>query len=186
MTTTERFGNFEESHRIIRALLNGCATVLDLGCGKRYQTQHIPDTVCVDIDPEFATDPRLLVLDIRTAPSVFRRWHFDAVLLGDVIEHLSKEDGAKLLRELEPITDRIILFTPLGELWLSPPDQANSPHQHRSGWMPGDLPGYEAWVWPKFHHFPDGGIAAAFFAWKWINKNAPTPEEISKLAGTTI
>lgn len=186
MTTTNRPGEYEESHRIVRALLSNCHTVLDLGCGKRHQTKHIPDTVCVDIDPSFADDPKLLVLDVLTTPKVFARWKFDAVLLSDVVEHLEKSDGLNLLRELEAITARIILFTPFGNLWVSAPGEAISPHQHRSGWLPEDLPTYTHWVWPRFHQFPEGEEAGAFFAWKWINEPAPSPEEIAKLAGTTI
>lgn len=164
---------------MIRALLTGCQRVLDLGCGERHHTKHLPDTVWVDLDPKHAKDSRVLIMDIREAAHAFRRMRFDAALLTDVLEHIPKNEGIQLLSQLEFISDRIIIFTPLGDLWVT---DSESPHSHKSGWVPCDLPSYHNWVWNHFHRFKDGHTHGAFFAWKWTNGTTPSPEQISGLS----
>jgi hypothetical protein len=190
-TETHRQGTAAEGIRIFDALLPapGTGRVLDLGCGERHQTRHRADTIWVDLDEAFAADPRVLLLDVREAPHALRRMRFTAVLLTDVIEHLAKDDGWSLLRALESMADRILLFTPLGDLWVGslgdrPPD---SPHVHRSGWTPADLEpcGYTCWSWPIFHRFGDS-IHGAFFAWKWTVGNAPSAESVARDSGVPI
>ncbi|MCI4318998.1 MAG: class I SAM-dependent methyltransferase [Thermoplasmata archaeon] len=68
----------------------------------------------------------------------FRDRSFDAVLALDVIEHLPKEDGYRLLREMERVARRkVIVFTPNGFL---PQAGDDNPHQeHLSGWTVSDL-----------------------------------------------
>jgi hypothetical protein len=56
-----------------------------------------------------------------------------------VIEHLSKVDGAKLLREMERVTDgRVIICTPNGYTESGPLD-GNEHNNHLSGWVPIEL-----------------------------------------------
>lgn len=181
---TDRQGTGKIGEVITATLLLDCQKVIDLGCGPMTHTKHLNSSVWIDLDPKHAPDPRVLVMDVREAPHVFRRMHFDCALLTDVIEHFPKQDGGKLLKELEAIADRIVVFTPLGEMWVDPNRDPESPHHHRCGWMPYELEalGFKTWVWPRFHNF-DGSIFGAFYAWKWMNGKTPTAEEISALSG---
>lgn len=181
---TERSATPPDGVKIIAALLQGCTHVLDLGCGERHHTKHLANSVWVDIDPCHATDPKVIVMGIREAPNAFRRMHFDAVLMTDVIEHLDRDSGEKLLSEVSAMADRIIVFTPLGSLWVR--EESKSPHDHRSGWMPSDFPGYNIWQWDHFHCFENQNTHGAFFAWKFNTGVTPTPEEISQLSTIPI
>lgn len=185
MKITDRQGLPEDARKIVATLLLDCNRVIDLGCGERHYTKHLPNTVWVDIDPNHATDPRVLVMDVREAPQAFRRMRFDAAVMTDILEHFPKADGQKLLREIEPMADRIIVFTPLGEMWVTG-QEPESPHHHRCGWMDYELRalGYETWVWPTLHRFEDNKIIfGAFFAWKWMKGQTPTADQISELSG---
>ena len=86
--------------------------VLDIGCGdkkliKRLKGNHIT----VDVWEPFKPD---VVWDLNKLPLPFPDGMFDIVLMLDVIEHLNKENGKKLLEEVKRITKgKIIIFTPL-------------------------------------------------------------------------
>lgn len=180
---TDRHGTPQECSRIIRTLLLDCDKVLDLGCGSRTHTAGFRYPVWVDIDSKLHPDPRILNLDIRDTPQIFRRMRFDAALMTDVIQNIPKPDGIKLAQDLEKVCDRIVLFTPVGNVWVSQ-EESTDPHKHRSGWMPYELVawGYETWTWPSFHNF-DGTIFGAFFAWKWMDGQTTKADEIAKLSG---
>lgn len=64
---------------------------------------------------------------------------FDVVIAYDLIEHLPKHDGYKLLYQINRITrSTSIIFTPNGFVW-QPPSIDNEFNQHVSGWRPADL-----------------------------------------------
>jgi hypothetical protein len=75
-----------------------------------------------------------------------------------VIEHLKKEDGLKLIKQVEDIARRqVIIMCPLG--YVPQGDLDNNPWQiHRSAWFPADfnLLGYEV------HGFA-GGLLVPYF-----------------------
>lgn len=57
---------------------------------------------------------------------------FELAILGDVIEHLPKEDGFKLIHELFNHVEDIIIVTPKGLKEHS--DEDNPYEEHKSGW----------------------------------------------------
>lgn len=64
---------------------------------------------------------------------------FTVVAAFDLIEHLSKEDGYRLLYEIDRICKGTsIIFTPNGHVW-QPPSQNNPFNAHISGWKPHEL-----------------------------------------------
>jgi ubiquinone/menaquinone biosynthesis C-methylase UbiE len=64
---------------------------------------------------------------------------FDLVIAYDLIEHLPKHEGYKLLYQINRIARHTsIIFTPNGFLW-QPPSVNNEFNQHISGWTPSDL-----------------------------------------------
>ena len=133
-------------------LLHG-KTVLDIGAGLRPMPWYKPERhICVEPHMPYAE---------RLEAAGYETWHLkaatalklaaaklpiDAVYLIDVIEHMTRPEGAEVLqlaRALEP--KQIVVFTPDGflaqegdawglggEYW----------QRHRSGWTPGDFPGW--------------------------------------------
>lgn len=141
------FGHFRDhSHKILaKEIIGSCKTLLDLGCGASSPIQEfaaaLQYTVGVDYfkssinkseDKQIHDEYRLMnVLNIDTE---FEENSFDGVLAYDLIEHLSKEDGLKLISMMEKIArKKVIVYTPNGFL----PQRAYDGNQyqiHLSGW----------------------------------------------------
>lgn len=84
-----------------------------------------------------------VLCDVRSLP--FRRKSFDVVLCLDLLEHLEKEDGARLLQAMEEIARRqVIISTPIGEFEQHSYD-GNPYQEHKGSWRPNELEslGYE-------------------------------------------
>ncbi len=128
-----------------REIVGSCQTLLDLGCGAnspiRQLTHKLQYSVGVDaFEPAIENSKaarihneyRLMnVLDIDRE---FEANSFDCVLAYDIIEHLSKEDGLRLVAMMETITRRkVIIYTPNGFLPRSP-YHGNIYQTHLSGW----------------------------------------------------
>lgn len=85
----------------------------------------------------------------------------DVAIASDVIEHLTKPDGYKLLRMMRSISRKQILFTPTDEIFKMVGDDNKDPEAHRSLWTPDDVPEWFASiVFPDYHKVWNGG---AFF-----------------------
>lgn len=64
---------------------------------------------------------------------------FDLVLAFDLIEHLTKENGYKLLYEVERLSrGAAMIFGPTGYVW-QPPSENNPHNAHVSAWWPSEL-----------------------------------------------
>lgn len=130
-------------------------TVLDIGAGIRPIGWYKPRRhICVEPHPPYAAmlkdagyevwcETAMLALEcVLTWP----QQSINAVYLLDVIEHMTRVEGEKLLRlipHLEP--KQIIVFTPNGFLpqehdaWNMGGEHWQT---HRSGWTPADFPGW--------------------------------------------
>jgi len=79
---------------------------------------------------------------VGQAPSALTKLDENSVhvaLALDVIEHLSKEDGYRLLYEMDRISRKsVIIFTPNGFVWQSPSDN-NEFNAHISSWTPREF-----------------------------------------------
>lgn len=81
----------------------------------------------------------LVHTDLAQASSLpFRRDTFDVGVALEVLEHLSKESGLKLVRNLQACCTRVIISTPNGYFDQEPYD-ANPYQHHISAWAPADL-----------------------------------------------
>jgi len=127
-------------------------SILDVGCGKGQPMKFINRnkkyyTVGVDIfEPyiKICKEQRIhneyLLCDIHNMP--FPEKSFDIVLCMEVLEHMNKEEGNKLLKNLEKIARKqVILTTPVGmceqdEIIL---EDGNPFQVHKSGWYPDEL-----------------------------------------------
>jgi len=127
----------------LRKVLLGCQTVLDVGCGSAPTLRQLEVPHCVGLDgyrPDFEkarslnTQDELIFGDVRELTTLFKPGQFDACIAMDVIEHMPKEDGLKLMRDMELIAKKkVVFFTPNG--FLPQRQSADSDLQaHFSGW----------------------------------------------------
>ena len=133
----------------IQKNLSGCVSVLDVGCGDNSALGKIKKNFKsegIDVYKKSILDSRKKRLhdkyklgDIRKLSSFYKRKTFDACVSIDVIEHFTKKDAVKLIRDMESLArKRVILLTPNG--FYEQDDYLGNPHQiHKSGWTKTDL-----------------------------------------------
>jgi SAM-dependent methyltransferase len=127
----------------LRKALMGCESVLDIGCGATPTMRQLGISRIAGLEgyrPSFEearrrnTHDELVFGDVRDLSKHFRSGQFDGCVALDLIEHLSKQDGLKLIQEMEKVArKRIVLFTPSG--FLPQKQAANDDlEEHLSGW----------------------------------------------------
>jgi predicted TPR repeat methyltransferase len=128
----------------LRKAVKGCTKLLDVGCGSDSPVRYFADKIyCVGVDLHEASIEEskkqgihndYYLMDVLEIQKKFAAKSFDCVLASDVIEHLTKEDGLKLLEMMEAIAKkRVIVFTPNG--FLPQGEYDDNPWQvHKSGW----------------------------------------------------
>jgi len=142
-------------------------TVLDIGSG--IKPQDLVDCrvhVCVEPFRQYAErltveNPDAVVITCGWSDAVhlFPAGSVDTVVLLDVIEHLEKDEGQRLLEATVKIArSQVIVLTPLG---FMPQGEGESKDAwgldgtdwqvHRSGWVPEDFPGWQSIVCEDFH-----------------------------------
>jgi len=140
---------------------------LDVGCGRgAFTSMRNYYSVGVDIfapNLPIARDKgyyrEVLQCDVNYLP--FGPKSFDSVVCVEVIEHLEKQAGQELLRNLEGIARRqVIIMTPWGFDELK--ERHDNVHlNHLSGWLPDEFTsmGYE--VYPFYYpRYPAGNHPA--------------------------
>ena len=120
-------------------------TLLDIGCGtgclKVFGEHH---STGVDIcDESLKVAERrgkfksLVKCDVRNLP--FSDKSFDGVVCTEVIEHIPKQDGYKLIEDLERIAREIIIYTTPWGADLLERHSFNPYMQHQCGWTPEEF-----------------------------------------------
>ena len=134
--------------------LKGCESVLDLGCGKDSFIQEcdVPFKVGVEIFESYIEESKrkgihnkYIKEDVNKVN--FEPKSFDAIIMIDVLEHLTKEDGYRLLKKMEGwAKKKIIIFTPNGYIDNDHVD-GNPLQGHKSGWSVDEFKkeGYGVW-----------------------------------------
>jgi len=123
--------------RMIEKLIKDCGvkSVLDLGCGRSSPLLRFKGRVrIVGIDVIGRVDgyDEYVKGDVLKAREFFGEKSFDMVCALDLIEHLEKEDGYKLIETMERIARKVIVvMTPNGFV----PQQGGYYDRHRSGWV---------------------------------------------------
>lgn len=124
--------------------LSQCHSVLDLGCGRASSIRNLPEhvrflSIGIDLYRQYIIESKrkgihgnYVLADVKFIP--FKGKCIDAVVGLDLIEHLDKLDGLKLINDMKKIAKtRIIIFTPNG--FLQQCEYDGNPFQtHRSGW----------------------------------------------------
>ncbi|HTX60350.1 MAG TPA: class I SAM-dependent methyltransferase [Verrucomicrobiae bacterium] len=125
--------------------LRDCSSVIDVGCGTDSRLQYAnfrgrtigADAYPPALSPKHPLHDEYVRCDLRDF--TYPEKSVDACVLLDVIEHLTKEDGWRLVDRLERIArKRVIVATPNG--FLPQPPSADNPFQeHISGWETHEL-----------------------------------------------
>lgn len=133
----------------LKSSLKDCYSVLDLGCGKSSPIQHLNLGFTMGIDvyepylresKEKGIHDQYLKTDVLDIDKQIKEKSFDAVIMIDLIEHLSKEDGAKLIRKAERIAEKkVIVFTPNGFSEKIHLEDDNIWQKHKSGWKTTEM-----------------------------------------------
>lgn len=142
--------------------LAGCNSVLDLGCGpdSLLRLCRVKYSVGVDLTDSYIQMSKVkkihnkyILKDIMSVS--FDEKSFDAVIMIDVIEHLSKDDGFILLERAKKwARKKIVILTPNGfvpqysqssENYADKKD--NVLQEHQSGWTVNDFDslGFKVW-----------------------------------------
>lgn len=169
--TLQTNGSYELFDKIIKAIIgDGIAdqTFIDLCSCQATATQNLPFKEKTYVD---ALDcwvipnqmHRFIQADVLGDHEVLKQ-HYSVANCSDGIEHLYKADGFRLVERMKEISDKQILFTPLGEYMV----EANNPDPkcHKSGWVPEDFPDFASIVCPNWH--PTLNIGAFWF-WRCDN-----------------
>ena len=135
--------------------LQGCKTVLDLGCGAQPyvgQCTEIEKVIGVDASYEACRSAQKASKYVRVVQSVlpelpFQKRSVDCVTMLQVVEHLPKETASALIEEAEKLArHRVIITTPNG--YVEQEEVGGNPFQrHLSGWTIADFEerGYTVW-----------------------------------------
>ena len=131
----------------LKNILGDCQSVLDVGCGENSPIGFINIKTVTGIDIykpaiEISKQKRLhhryVIHDIRKLETKFRAKSFDACIALDVIEHLTKQEGKKLIKSMSKIArKRIIIFTPNG--WVDQEGDHNKYQAHHSSWTVSEM-----------------------------------------------
>lgn len=170
----------------IRQELKKMRTVLDIGCGKGLVAGYgirRKDVCMVGVDI-FEPDLRIarergahdthILSDARFLP--FKEKSFDAVMCLELLEHLDREEGLRLIRNAEAIAVRkVIISTPVGFLDVdaganrSQQDEFNPYQDHKGGWEPGELRalGYKVY-YNNYLHRLEKFLADRHRTWSWL------------------
>lgn len=133
--------------------LSDCQSVLDLGCGSNSPIKIVKKlypnnffSVGIDIHGPSLTQSkkqkihdRYYQMNVMDIDKHFGNKSFDCVLASDILEHLDKSDGFKLIKLMEKIASKkIIILTPNG--FLAQKDAYGNPWQtHRSGYQTAEM-----------------------------------------------
>lgn len=149
MIAKKQYTKLKGKHYILSLKENllDCRTILDVGCGTGSPIKTFSkDFYSVGVDlfkPALLESKKrsihddYILLDINNL--CFRSNFFDAVLALDVIEHLEKSKGVRLIKTIERIAKKkVIIITPNG--FVSQGARAKNLFQvHLSGWTVGEL-----------------------------------------------
>ena len=131
----------------LRSTLRHCQTVLDVGCGNSSPLRFLPKLHLVGLEGyapaleearRARTHDEYFSGDVKQLGDLFSSRRFDACVALDVIEHLQKDDGWRMLADMERLaTRRVIIFTPNG--FMPQRSQHGDLQEHFSGWTAEDM-----------------------------------------------
>lgn len=144
----------------LKKLLKNCESVLDVGCGSNSPLNFIKLKYVIGFDgyrpalrsaAKQKTHHALVYGNVTQLSKYFKPKSVDCCVALDVIEHLNKKQGEKLLRDMQKIArKKIIIFTPNG--FLRQINKTNLLEEHRSGWSAEEMKRHGFYVLGMFGH----------------------------------
>lgn len=140
---------FSKYDVIIEGEVKDCKTLLDVGCGANSPVQTFNRNIhCTGVDafaPSIERSKKkgihnaYVQADVLQIDTLFGPKCFDIVVALDLVEHLEKQDGLKLLDKMERIAaKKVVIYTPNG--FLPQGNRESNPWQvHLSGWTPEEF-----------------------------------------------
>ena len=132
----------------LREALLGCTSVLDVGSGVSHTLRQLDVEHAVGAEGylpslELAksqnTHDDYVPCDVRRLSDHFQPGQYDACIALDLIEHLDKKGGLKLIADMERIARRrVVFFTPSGFLPQGQTELGDL-QAHHSGWEPEEM-----------------------------------------------
>jgi len=160
-SVTVPFSSPRTNARELVKLLSGCRTILDIGCGRASPVRFVHNARLLGVDAfeqdigqarMLGTHDEFVVSDARNIRTRFRQKEFDACVALDLIEHLTKEEGLGLIRDMEVLAKkRVVVFTPNGFLSQTSREEGDF-QEHKSGWEASEMKGL------GFHVLGLGGL----------------------------
>jgi len=200
---------YEKPFEILQAVekaIKETDVVLDIGCGIRPMSYFRPKLhILVEPHQEYVDilnyrnsgDKSVITLNQNALEALihFASQSVDSIFLLDVIEHINKEEGLKIIQECERVArEQIVIFTPLGfmpqhvhgvDAWGL---NGGTFQEHISGWLPADFNAdWSLHLCEEYHNHDAEGKQlkkpfGAFFAIKNMNKkHIALPEKLSRL-----
>lgn len=132
-----------------RSLHKSGGSILDVGCGREQPMENINKrkksfAVGIDLYKPYikeckrrSTHSDYVVADIRFFP--FRKKSIDIVLCLQVIEHLSKGDGLKLVKNTEEIARKKVIISTPASFFRQDEYDDNPLQMHKSSWEPAEF-----------------------------------------------
>ena len=135
----------------LRKALVGCSSVLDVGCGFSPLLRQLGVSHAAGIEgyqPAFEkaqqlkTHDQIVLGDVRELLRHFSEGQFDACIAMDVIEHLPKEDGLRLMHDMEKIAKKKVIFFTPNAILLYRHSVNRDLQEPLCGWEAGEVKGY--------------------------------------------
>jgi len=131
---------------LLKKEADGADSVLDIGCGYNSPLQYVLAKRMIGVDffddyikssEEKKIHSEYIKVDITTVN--FEPKSYEIVLCSEVVEHLKKDIGLKLLEKMEKwAAKKVIVTTPNGFL-PQPQYDGNKFQEHQSGWSVEDF-----------------------------------------------
>ncbi len=134
---------------VLSSGLKNCKTVLDVGCGDNSALGRVSGKFksegldiykkSVETSKKKKLHNTYKVGDIKKLDKLYKAKSFDACVSIDVVEHVSKKEGIKLIADMEKVAKKkVIILTPNG--FYAQHHYLGNPYQkHHSGWKKEDL-----------------------------------------------
>ncbi|MBC7457940.1 MAG: class I SAM-dependent methyltransferase [Bdellovibrionaceae bacterium] len=194
----------DDLHNIAIQKIRAVDSIIDIGTGimprdhikanlyiccepfKQYVAELSKNTLKSPLNTQYL----VLNTDWAGALAILPDKSIDTVMLVDVIEHLTKEEGERLLKDTYRIARKqIVLFTPLGFLLQYLHEGGKDAwgldgadwQEHKSGWLPEDFDNSWEIIACKEYHLEDNlgrpmdEPAGAFWAFKNLDDSLGLP-----------
>lgn len=136
------YGEIEKS-------VSGCETLLDIGCGTDSPVRAFSDRVIctgvdvykpsLDISKKKGIHAKYVLSSALDLDKKFKEKSFDCVFACEIIEHMTKHDGRRLIKIMERLArKKIVIITPNGFV-PQKPYNGNPWQEHKSGWTSEEM-----------------------------------------------